>query len=151
MRHSLTRVLPYPPERLFTLVGDVARYPEFVPWVTRMRVFNAHQETAGVDSLDAEAQVSFAFLTERFTTRVRRDAQACTIGVSLVRGPFRKLENRWRFTPQDAGTFVEFEIDFEFSSRLLDALLQANMGRAVKRLIGCFEDRARALYGDSRP
>jgi coenzyme Q-binding protein COQ10 len=147
LRHSLTRVLPYPPEQLFTLVGDVVRYPEFVPWVTRMRVFNAHSETAGVEVLDAEAQVSFAFLTERFTTRVRRDAQACAIGVSLVRGPFRKLENRWRFTPQDVGTLVEFEIDFEFSSRLLDALLQANMGRAVNRLIGCFESRAAALYG----
>ncbi len=151
MRHGLTRVLPYPPDQLFTLVGDVARYPEFVPWVTRMRVFNAHEEAPGVDVLDAEAQVSFAFLTERFTTRVRRDGPVGQIDVSLIRGPFRKLENRWRFTPQGFGTFVEFEIDFEFSSRLLDALLQANMGRAVNRLISCFEDRALALYGPGRP
>jgi len=151
LRHGLTRVLPYPPDQLFTLVGDVARYPEFVPWVTRMRVFNAHEEAPGVDVLDAEAQVSFAFLTERFTTRVRRDGPAGQIDVSLIRGPFRKLENRWRFTPQGVGTLVEFEIDFEFSSRLLDALLQANMGRAVNRLISCFEDRALALYGPGRP
>jgi coenzyme Q-binding protein COQ10 len=150
LRHSLARVLPYSPDQLLTLVGDVARYPEFVPWVTRMRVFNAREEAAGVEVLDAEAQVSFAFLTERFTTRVRRDRPAYAIGVSLVRGPFRKLENRWRFTPQGAGTLVEFEIDFEFSSRLLDALLQANMGRAVNRLIGCFESRAAALYDPAR-
>jgi coenzyme Q-binding protein COQ10 len=42
---------------------------------------------------------------------------------------------------------VEFSIDFEFKSRLLEALLAANLGRAVERLIGCFEDRAKALYG----
>jgi coenzyme Q-binding protein COQ10 len=44
---------------------------------------------------------------------------------------------------------IEFEIDFEFSSRLLDALLRANVGYAMNRLIGCFEDRARALYGSA--
>jgi coenzyme Q-binding protein COQ10 len=147
LRHRLTRVLPYTPEQLFQLVGEVERYPEFVPWITRMRVFNPREVAAGIDELDAEASVSFAFLTERFSTRVRRDAPANAISVNLLRGPFRKLENRWRFTPQGAGTLVEFEIDFEFNSRLLDALLRANVRYAMNRLIGCFEDRARALYG----
>jgi len=149
LRHRLTRVLPYAPEQLFQLVGEVERYPEFVPWITRMRLFNPREVAPGVDELDAEASVSFAFLTERFSTRVRRDAPAAEIGVGLIRGPFRKLKNRWRFTPQGAGTLVEFEIDFEFSSRLLDALLRANVGYAMNRLIGCFEERARALYGSS--
>jgi len=147
LRHRLTRVLPYTPEQLFQLVGEVERYPEFVPWITRMRVFNRREVAPGVDELDAEASVSFAFLTERFSTRVQRDAPASEIRVSLIRGPFRKLENRWRFTPQGPGTLVEFEIDFEFSSRLLDALLRANVGHAMNRLIGCFEARAKALYG----
>ena len=58
MHHSLTRVLPYAPEQLFTLVGDVARYPEFVPWVTRMRVSNLCEEAPGIDVLDAEVSLS---------------------------------------------------------------------------------------------
>jgi coenzyme Q-binding protein COQ10 len=149
LRHRLTRVLPYTPEQLFQLVGEVERYPEFVPWITRMRVFNRREVAPGVDELDAEASVRFAFLTERFSTRVRRDARAREIGVSLIHGPFRKLENLWRFSPQSPGTLIEFEIDFEFSSRLLDALLRANVGYAMNRLIGCFEDRARALYGSA--
>jgi coenzyme Q-binding protein COQ10 len=149
LRHRLTRVLPYTPEQLFQLVGEVERYPEFVPWITRMRVFNPREVAPGVDELDAEARVSFAFLTERFSTRVRRDAPGAEISVSLIRGPFRRLENRWRFTSQASGTLIEFEIDFAFSSRLLDALLRANVGYAMNRLIGCFEDRARALYGSA--
>lgn len=131
------------------LVGEVERYPEFVPWITRMRVSNSRALGPGIDELDAEASVSFAFLTERFSTRVRRDAPAAEIDVSLIRGPFRKLQNRWRFTPQGAGALVEFEIDFEFASRLLDALLRANVGYAMNRLIGCFEDRAQALFGSA--
>jgi coenzyme Q-binding protein COQ10 len=42
---------------------------------------------------------------------------------------------------------VEFDIDFQFKSRLLDGLLAANFHHAVERLMACFEDRAKALYG----
>ena len=147
MRHSLTRKLPYAPDQLFSLVGDVETYPEFVPWITRMRVSNRREEGPGVQMLDAEAEVRFAFISERFSTRVRCDAPALEINVNLIRGPFRKLENRWRFKPQGAGTVVQFEIDFEFSSRLLDALLRANAGYAAERIMRCFDERARVLYG----
>ncbi|HEY3888203.1 MAG TPA: type II toxin-antitoxin system RatA family toxin [Caulobacteraceae bacterium] len=148
MRHRLTRELPYAPDQLFSLVGDVQAYPLFVPWITSMRVWNPREEAEGVDSVEAEASVGFAFLTERFSTRVRRDANSREIAVSLIRGPFRRLDNRWRFSPHPSGTLVEFSIDFEFKSRLLEALLAANLSRAVERLIGCFEDRAKALYGN---
>jgi coenzyme Q-binding protein COQ10 len=147
LRHRLTRELPYSPDQLFKLVGDVEAYPQFVPWITSMRVWNHREEAPGVDSVDAEAGVGFAFLTERFSTKVRRDANTYEIAVSLIRGPFRRLDNRWRFSPHPTGTLVEFSIDFEFKSRLLEALLAANLGRAVDRLIACFEDRARRLYG----
>ena len=53
----------------------------------------------------------------------------------------------FRFFPDDAGTRIEFDIDFEFKSRLLDGLLRANFHHAVDRLMSCFEDRARVLYG----
>ena len=67
--------------------------------------------------------------------------------VNLISGPVRKLQNRWRFVEHPEGVCVEFEIDFEFKSRLLDGLLAANFHRAVDRLMACFEDRAKALYG----
>ena len=147
MRHRLTRELPYTPDQLFELVGDVKTYPEFVPWITSMRTWNPQSPEPGVDTLDAEAAVGFAFLTERFSTRVRRDANRHEILVGLIRGPFRRLDNRWRFQAHPSGTLVEFSIDFEFKSRLLEALLAANLCHAVDRLIGCFEARAKALYG----
>ena len=147
MHHHVSRVLPYTPDQLFTLVGDVARYPEFVPWITTMRTWNARDLGDGSSSLDAEAGVGFSFLKERFATRVRRDAGERQIDVSLLSGPFRKLTNRWRFLEDEAGTRIEFDIDFQFKSRLLEGLLAANFHHAVERLMGCFEDRAKALYG----
>lgn len=148
MRHHLSRVLPYTPEQLFRLVGDIERYPEFVPWITSMRTWNPRTLGDGVDAVDAEAGVGFSFLKERFGTRVRRNGHERQIEVSLLSGPFRKLENRWRFLDAGHGaTRIEFDIEFVFKSRLLEAVLRANFAQAVEKLIGCFEARARALYG----
>jgi coenzyme Q-binding protein COQ10 len=150
MRHHVSKVLPYAPDQLFRLVGDVAHYPDFVPWLSSMRTWNARHLADGVDAVDAEAGVGFAFLKEKFATRVRRDTHNRQIDVSLLTGPFRKLENRWRFLDAGHGTTrIEFDIEFVFKSRLLETLLWANFHHAVDMLIGCFEARAKALYGPS--
>ena len=144
--HHVERILPYTPDQLFALVGDVRRYPEFVPWVTSLSATEPRPDGEGADRLDAEASVGFSFLTERFSTSVRRDAAARRIDVGLIRGPFRRLENRWRFEPHPRGARVVFDIDFRFRTALLDMVLAANFDRAVDKLIGCFEARAATLY-----
>ena len=146
-RHHVVRVLPYAPGKLFELVGDVRAYPEFVPWVKAIRTGPTREEGEGVSVLEAEASVGFSILKERFSTRVRRDAGALIIEVRLISGPFRALTNRWRFEADPKGTRITFDIEFEFKSLLLEGLLRANFDSAVNRLIGCFETRARALYG----
>ena len=143
----VTRILPYRPEQLFDLIADVEAYPEFLPWVSSLRAWNRSESPDGVKSVDAEAKVGFAIVRETFATRVKLDERARTIEVGLLYGPFRKLRNLWKFLPDPKGTRVEFEIDFEFKSRLLDAILAANLRHAADRLIGCFEARAKRLYG----
>jgi coenzyme Q-binding protein COQ10 len=147
LRHSVVRVLPYAPEQLFALVGDVDSYPQFVPWISSMRTWNRREAEPGVSLLDAEVKVGFSFLKERFSTHVRRDANTREITVSLLHGPFKRLRNHWRFEPHPTGAEVFFEIDFEFRSALLEALLKANFHHAVDKLIACFDARAAALYG----
>ena len=148
MRHRLSRRSPYAPDALFGLVGDVARYPEFVPWVRSLRTWNARTEADGAEWMDAEVQVAFGPVRERFSTRVRRDPVLKRIDADLIAGPFRRLRNRWDFVPEDGGTRIDFDIDFELKSRLLEGLLAGNFDRAAGRLLTCFEDRARALFGD---
>ncbi len=113
-------------------------------------MLNKQLDGAGITRLDAAAQVGFSVIHERFSTRVRLDEPALAIDVELISGPFRRLSNRWRFKAHPNGTELTFEIDFEFKSRLLQGLLAANFHRAVARLVGCFEDRARVLYRKAR-
>ena len=145
--HRVTRILPYQPAQLAELVADVRAYPDFVPWVTTMRVWNERDEAVGVTLKDAEAGVGFSFLKERFSTWVRHDRNTPKVEVGLLRGPFRHLKNRWEFFAHPEGARLEFMIDFAFKSRLLDAMLHANFERAVEKLLGCFEAEAQRRYG----
>ena len=146
-RYHIEKILPYTPDQLFQLVGNVDAYPEFVPWIQSMRTWNARSEGEGVSLVDAQAGVGFAFLKEKFSTRVRRDAATRQVDVPLLSGPFKHLANRWRFIENDGGTKIEFDIDFEFKSRLLSGMLAANFHHAVDKLMSCFEARAQTLYG----
>ena len=149
--YHVTRLLPYTPDQVFELVGDVQAYPQFVPWITAMQAGEPRQESEGVSVVDATASVGFSFLKEAFSTRVRRDAPARLITVSLISGPFQRLENSWAFRPHRAGCEVVFDIDFQFKARMLDLLLKANFGFAVEKLIARFEGRASQLYGEGAP
>lgn len=143
----VVKVLPYEPDELFQLVADVEAYPEFLPWVTSLRTWNRAIDPDGAIRLDAEAKVGFAIVRETFATRVRMDQRVGKIEAGLLYGPFRRLKNVWRFKSDPGGTQVEFEIEFEFKSRLLDAILAANLRHAADHLIACFEGRALRLYG----
>jgi coenzyme Q-binding protein COQ10 len=147
--HRVTRILPYEPAQLAELVADVQAYPDFVKWVNSMRVWNAREEAPGVTLVDAEAQVGFSFLKERFSTWVRHDRNLPRVEVGLIRGPFRHLKNRWDFHEDPEGTRLEFMIDFAFRSPILNAMLQANFELAVGKLIASFEAEAARRYNSS--
>jgi len=126
------------PDDLFGLVVDVRRYPDFISQITAMRVL---KEADG--DLTAEARVRYKFVSERFVTRVQHDAGQRHIDVSFVAGPFRELENRWRFHPlSDGSTLVDFYIRAEFRNAILQMLLETQKDRAARILVGKFGDEA---------
>lgn len=145
--HSESRIVPYPADLMFSIVADVERYPEFLPWVTGLRVLS-REKKAGKEIVVAEMTVGFAGLRERYVSRVVLDPAARTIDVTQVEGVFRELENRWRFTPDGAdkkSCRIDFHLRFEFRSRLLSLVASKAMSLAVSTMTHAFEQRARAL------
>jgi coenzyme Q-binding protein COQ10 len=71
------------------------------------------------------------------------------IDVSYTEGPFRYLNNHWLFEPQADGSCVlDFYVDFEFRSRMLQKIIELLFNEAVRRMVAAFETRARKLYGE---
>ena len=140
-RFTEHRLLPYTPEQLYHLVADVENYPAFLPWCLSVRITDSSD-----DELRAEMVVGFKLLRERFTSRVQF-TPGRQIDVEYVDGPFRYLRNRWQFGPAPNGCKLDFDIDFEFRSRLLRKVMGPLFDEAVRRMIGAFEARARNCYG----
>ncbi len=142
--HSETRIVPYTADLMYRVVADVERYPEFLPWVVALRVLSREQVKAR-DVLAAEMAVGFGALRERYTSRVILDPAARTIDVAQTSGPFRILENHWRFTSLADRCRVEFSIAYEFKSRLLNAVAGSAFGKVYIKMADAFEARAKAL------
>ena len=144
--HAEKRVIPHRPEELYALVADVRRYPEFLPWCMAARI----REESEV-ALAADLIIGFQMFRERFTSYVDLDQQNLEIDVKYAGGPFRYLTNNWRFLPHPDGCEIDFYVDFEFNSRLLQSVIETLFTEAVKRMVKAFEDRADVLYGRPEP
>ena len=143
-RHKETRRLPYTPEQMFDMVADVGRYGEFLPWVAAVRV-----RSDSPTEMVADLVVGFRALKERFTSRVTKERPS-HIHVDYLEGPLKYLKNDWNFAPDgDDGCLVDFCVDFEFHSRIFEALAGQMFGMALKKMIGAFETRAQKLYGSA--
>lgn len=138
----LDRHLPYDADQLWELVGDVERYPDFIPWITRLRAYNRDTVAGGESRFDADVAVGFKMLSETFSTRIVRDPNARTVDIMLIRGPFRKLKGHWRFTPDATGTQIGLDMELDIRNPILHAIFKANFNIAVSKLMKCFEDRA---------
>jgi coenzyme Q-binding protein COQ10 len=72
------------------------------------------------------------------------------IHTEYIEGPLKYLQNSWVFRPDgEGGTEIDFCVDFAFKNRLFESLAGQMFDRALRRMIGAFEDRARELYGTS--
>ena len=140
--HAEKRVLPYTPAQMFDLVADVGAYPDFLPWCIAARV----RKRDG-DIITADLVIGFKMFREQFTSRVTLDRPR-RIDVQYIQGPMKHLNNHWLFAPHPDGVEIDFYVDFEFRSRILEKLIGTLFNEAFRRMVGAFETRARILYGE---
>jgi ribosome-associated toxin RatA of RatAB toxin-antitoxin module len=139
-----TALVPYTVAQMYALVADVERYPEFVPWLKSVQVIE-RKDTELVAMLELER----AGLHERFTTRNTHE-EPTRIAMELVKGPFKKLNGAWTFTPlADRGAKIGLSLYFEFSNPILSLVLAKVFEQSCNQLVDAFTTRAEAVYGKS--
>jgi ribosome-associated toxin RatA of RatAB toxin-antitoxin module len=135
-------LLPYSPAQMYALVAEVEAYPQFLPWCRRVQV---HYR----DAVRVRATLDLARgpLHQAFTTENRMEPDR-SIEVRLASGPFRHLHGLWQFEPVgEQGCRVNFEMDFDFSSRVLAAALGPVFNEISRQLVDGFRSRAVQVYG----
>jgi coenzyme Q-binding protein COQ10 len=149
--HTEKRRMPYSADQMYALVADVESYSEFLPWCAASRIRQRRQAGAG-EIIDADLVISFRVFRESFGSRVTLNPEARSIDVEYLEGPFRYLNNHWHFRPLSAAECeVDFFVDFEFRSRVLQSLIGVVFNEAMRRIVRAFEQRADDLYGRRPP
>ena len=141
-----TRHVAHTADRMFALVADVERYPEFLPLCEALTV-RSRKQREGREILVADMTVGYKATRETFASQVHLKPDERTIDVKYLDGPFKYLSNIWRFEPTaDGGCDVHFFIDYEFKSRILGAVMGTMFDRAFRMFTDAFEKRADAIY-----
>ena len=135
-------LVPFSAARMFALVNDVRRYPEFVPWCAGAEVL------AETDALiEASLRLKRGGVEHRFTTR-NTLTPFTAMRLELVDGPFTTFTGDWTFKAlgEDACK-IGLTLTFQYRGRLATAALGALLSSSADTLVEAFCQRAKGLYG----
>lgn len=146
-KHSETRQMPYSAQQMYDLIADIGSYPKFLPWCAGARI-RGRTQVDTTEVIEADLVISFKVFREQFGSRVTLYPGDSKIDVEYLDGPFRFLNNHWGFTSlPDGGCEVDFFVEFEFKSAMLQAVIGVVFNEAMRRIVRAFEARADDLYG----
>lgn len=131
-------------QQMFDLVDKVEHYPEFLPWCGGSKVISRNG-----DQLIARIDIDYMHIKQHFSTENSNDPPNL-IKMRLLDGPFKQLDGEWRFKPlgEDACK-IEFVLHYEFSNKLLDAVLGPVFSYIANSFVEAFIQRAEIVYGAS--
>ncbi|MGB3147430.1 MAG: type II toxin-antitoxin system RatA family toxin [Paracoccaceae bacterium] len=146
--HAEKRRLNWSADQMYALVADVASYPAFLPWTAAARIRDRQARDDGSELLLADLVISFKVFRERFGSHIVLFPAEHRIETDYLDGPFRHLHSHWQFTDlTEGGCEVDFSVDFEFKSAILQAVIGVVFDEAMRRVVRAFEARAEELYG----
>jgi len=131
----------FPAHLMFELVDDIESYPQFLPWCRTSRILRRSG-----DVVDAELEIARGGFNKSFATRNIIVAPQ-EIRMSLLTGPFSRLEGVWTFTPLRAdASKISLHLQFEMSGKLASLAFGTIFNQICNTLVSAFSERAKAIY-----
>jgi ribosome-associated toxin RatA of RatAB toxin-antitoxin module len=128
--------------RMFALVDAVEKYPEFLPWCGGTELLFRDAQV-----IRATIHINYRGIRQSFSTENAK-SEPQWMRIKLIEGPFKTLEGSWRFTDLGgSGCKIDFNLRYEFSSRLLEKLVGPVFSHIANSLVDAFVKRAQSIYG----
>jgi ribosome-associated toxin RatA of RatAB toxin-antitoxin module len=129
-------------KQMFELVDNVADYPKFLPWCDGVDIHERNENTTV-----ATLHINYHGLKAHFSTSNYKEAPS-RMDMTLRDGPFKHLDGRWRFIPLgETACKIEFHLHYEFSNRMLEAVLGPVFNHIANTFVESFVKRAQSVYG----
>ncbi len=135
-------LVAYSAAQMFALVEKVEDYPLFLPWCGNVTVAERSDT-----QLKATLSINYHGIKQSFTTQ-NQNTPPHRMEMHLVDGPFKQLHGCWNFTPlREDACKIEFDLRYEFSSKLLEHLIGPVFGKITNSFVDAFCERAERVYG----
>jgi len=142
---SIKKIIPCTKENLIKMVLDIEKYPEFVPWCIKGKIYE-HKEKGDRIEIIADLTIGKKFFSETYKSFVVYKKSDNSIHVTNIEGPLKYLENKWFFKEKDNNSEVNFHIDFELKNKILNTLMLKFFNIGLERIADAFEKRAIELF-----
>ncbi len=137
-----TVLINYSAQQMFDLVDRVEDYPEFLPWCGGVDIKERHD-----NRLKAKININFHGIKQSFTTE-NTNVPPTEMTMHLVEGPFKMFQARWQFKSlREDACKIEFDMQYEFSNRLLEAVIGPVFSMIANSFVDSFCTRAERIYG----
>ena len=126
-------------KKLFDIVIDIEKYPEYIPWCTRMVV----NERKGSE-IYADMYVQYKFiLAQKFGSHVKFNTRKLTIETQYIEGPLKDLTTNWKFEQINSSkSKIIFKVNFEFKNFIHQKVAETFYPLIENKMINSFKERA---------
>lgn len=140
MIYQVSKISPYSKNLLYEIVADVKSYPYFLPW---LKAADVYPKTA--EYFEADLTICFGPLEKQYRSEVWLTDNSIKTNAKPD-GLFKHLNSLWTFKAISQNrTEIEFTIDFQLNSQILQLTVGKFLEEATKTMIQAFEERAAKL------
>ena len=132
-------------ENLIKMVLDIEKYPEFVPWCLNSKIYSK-DDTGDKIEITADLTIGKSFFNETYKSFVIYYKSSDYIHVTNIEGPLKHLENKWYFKQKGKNSEIDFHVDFELKSKVLNMFITKTFDIGLKKIAKAFEERAKKLF-----
>ena len=136
--YSRKKIIPYQASIINQIILDVEKYPEFLPWCSAARIISQNDNVQV-----AELTISFKGFAESYKSRIisNKEHGIYSIEIEAISGPFEFLKNNWQIKSFHQASEVNFDINFQLKSKILDMMIKPILIIAAEKIMNAFEMR----------
>ena len=141
-----SKTVNYSKDQMFDLVADIDRYDEFLPWCNNSKIINTSIKD-DIKIVIADLEIGYDQFVYTYRSEVKLHKDKSEINVRNLDGPFKYLENNWKFVSvNESDCEIQFKIDFELNSTFFDILMRKFFDLAFQKMVDAFISRANEIY-----
>lgn len=135
-----SQIVPFSAKQMYQLVDDINQYHSFLPWCVKSEEHERNEE-----SVTATLTISAQGMEKSFTTK-NTLTPFSRIDLSLVDGPFSRLDGYWQFTDMEEGCKIDFELNFDIANKMLAMFIGPLFEKVASSMLEAFCQQAEQSF-----